>query len=96
MDKRLRADYAAEQDELQARIRRMEGQVRGIGQMIADERYCLDILQQITALTAAANQVAIELLEAHLRACAAAAAQDQDAEAAIQEMVAVLRRALRP
>lgn len=96
MAKRIRADYAEQQDELQGRVRRLEGQVRGIGQMIADERYCLDIIQQITALTAAANQLSIALLEAHLRACATAVAQSQDAEPAIQEMVTVLRRALRP
>ena len=74
----------------------MEGQVRGIGQMITDGRYCLDIVQQITALTAAANQLSIGLLEAHLRACAAAIAQEQDPEPTIQEVVTVLRRALRP
>ncbi len=80
------ASYVADKDNLLLRLRKMEGQVRGLQQMIADERYCLDIIQQINALTAAAREVEIVL----------GAAQGQGDEATIREMTTILRRALRP
>lgn len=91
-----RTSYAAEKADLHARLRRVEGQARGLQQMIEDDRYCLDVVQQITALTAASREVALMVLEAHLRGCVADAVRDNDGEAAIAEMMRVLTRTLRP
>ena len=87
--------YAAHKDELLLRLRKMEGQARGLQQMVEDDRYCLDVVQQVNALTAAAREVALIVLEDHLRGCMADAVKENDGEAAIKEMVAVLAKALR-
>ena len=90
-----RTSYDKDKDALLLRLRRMEGQVRGIQQMIADDRYCLDVVQQITALSAAAREVALIVLEDHLRGCITEAVREDKGDAAIKEMVAVLGKALR-
>lgn len=87
--------YAADKEVLLRRLRKMEGQVRGLQQMIADDRYCLDVVQQINALTAAAREVSLIVLEDHLRGCVTEAVQDNDGEGAIKEMMTVLAKALR-
>ena len=87
--------YAADKEVLLRRLRKMEGQVRGLQQMIVDDRYCLDVVQQINALTAAAREVSLIVLEDHLRGCVTEAVQDNDGEGAIKEMMAVLAKALR-
>lgn len=91
-----RTHYGEDKEVLQRRLRKMEGQVRGIQQMIADDRYCLDVVQQVNALTAAAREVSLLVLEDHLRATVSDAVKENDREAAIQEMVTILRKALRP
>lgn len=91
-----RTSYADEKAALLGRLRRMEGQVRGLQQMVEDDRYCLDVVQQITALTSAAREVELLVLESHLRVCVADAVKEHDGEAAIKEMIAVLRKTLRP
>ena len=92
---RRATSYAADKEALLRRLSRMEGQVRGLQQMIRDDRYCLDVVQQINALTAAAREVSLIVLEDHLRACVADAVRDNDGDAAINELVAVLDKALR-
>jgi CsoR family transcriptional regulator, copper-sensing transcriptional repressor len=87
--------YAEHKDDLIRRLRRMEGQVRGLQQMVEDDRYCLDIVQQTQALSAAAREVALLILEDHLRGCIREAIEDNRGEAAIKEMVTVLGKALR-
>lgn len=87
--------YAEDKEALLKRLSRMEGQVRGLRQMVEDDRYCLDIVQQITALSSAAREVALLLMEDHLRGCVETAIKDNQGEAAIKEMIAVLRKALR-
>jgi DNA-binding FrmR family transcriptional regulator len=64
-----RGGYAPVKDRLGKRIARIEGQVRGIGRMIDDERYCIDVLQQISAARAALDKVALELVDDHVRHC---------------------------
>lgn len=87
--------YAADKDNLLKRLRRMEGQVRGLQQMVEDDRYCLDVVQQINALTAAAREVALLILSDHLKGCVTAATSGEDQDAAIKEMMTVLGKALR-
>ncbi len=90
-----RTSYAGSKDELLARLRRIEGQARGIQQMVEDDRYCLDIVQQVNSMTAAAREVALLVLEAHLRGCVTSAIKQDGGDAAIKEMVTVLGKALR-
>ena len=87
--------YGENKADLLVRLRKMEGQVRGLQQMIDDDRYCLDVVQQVNAVTAAAREVSLLTLESHLRGVVAHAATAADNDAAITEMVTVLRRVLR-
>jgi len=69
--------YAANKDQLHKRLARIEGQVRGVQKMVADERYCIDVLQQISAIQAALNKVALGLVDDHVRHCMTDAAGDE-------------------
>jgi DNA-binding FrmR family transcriptional regulator len=71
--------YTASKDQLLTRLRRIEGQVRGIQKMVDEDRYCIDVLTQISAIQAALDKVALGLLDGHARTCVIGA------EAAIQE-----------
>jgi len=61
--------YSATKDQLQQRLRRIEGQVRGIERMVDDERYCIEVLTQISAVQAALDKVALGLLDDHAHHC---------------------------
>ena len=61
--------YSATKDQLLTRMRRIEGQVRGVEGMIDDDRYCIDVLTQISAIQAALDKVALGLLDEHARHC---------------------------
>ena len=61
--------YSATKDQLQKRLRRIEGQVRGVQGMVEDDRYCIDVLTQISAIQAALDKVALGLLDEHARHC---------------------------
>ena len=80
--------YADSKDAVQKRLRRIEGQVRGLQRMVDEEKYCIDVLDQVAAVTKALQAVAIELLDDHLSHCVAdaltqggAAADEKVAEA---------------
>ncbi len=61
--------YTATKDQLKTRLRRVEGQVRGIERMVDEDRYCIDVLTQIGAVQAALDKVALGLLDQHARHC---------------------------
>ncbi len=61
--------YTASKDQLQKRLARIEGQVRGISRMVEEDRYCIDILTQISAIQAGLDKVALGLLDDHTRHC---------------------------
>jgi CsoR family transcriptional regulator, copper-sensing transcriptional repressor len=61
--------YSATKQELLARLARVEGQVRGVSRMVEDERYCIDVLTQISAIQAALDKIALGLLDDHARRC---------------------------
>ncbi len=90
-------------DDLLRRLRRIEGQVRGLERMIDEETYCIDVLTQIAATTKALQAVAVQLLEEHLRRCLAGAASRHDQEPSnapspetlLNEAVRALERLLR-
>ena len=80
-----------------ARLRKVEGQVRGIARMVEADRYCIDVLTQVSAATQALRQVALGLLDDHLRHCVVDAARSGPAEtqAKLDELAVALQRALR-
>jgi DNA-binding FrmR family transcriptional regulator len=61
--------YTATKDELLNRLRRIEGQVRGVERMVEEDRYCVDVLVQLSAIQAAVDKVALGLLDDHVRHC---------------------------
>lgn len=61
--------YSASRDQLLTRLARVEGQVRGVSRMVEEDRYCVDVLTQINAARAALDQIALGLLDGHLRTC---------------------------
>ena len=80
-----------------ARLKRIEGQVRGVAGMIEADRYCVDILTQLQAVRAALARVEREILDSHVGHCVAAAAAGDSAEQAAKmaELTALLKRAMR-
>jgi CsoR family transcriptional regulator, copper-sensing transcriptional repressor len=77
------------------RLRRIEGQVRGLQRMVADDAYCVDILTQISAVQTALEQVAVRVLDGHVRHCVADAVSGDDpaeAEAKLDELMAAVGR----
>ena len=74
--------YSEQKDAITRRLHRIEGQVRGIERMVSDERYCIDILTQISAATTALDTLALKLLEGHVNSCVANALASGDEEAA--------------
>jgi DNA-binding FrmR family transcriptional regulator len=87
--------YSRDNAELLARLRKIEGQVRGVQRMIEQDRYCVDILVQLAAIKAAVHQVGLSLLESHTRGCVAGALQSGDGERAVGELVEVIRQFVR-
>jgi DNA-binding FrmR family transcriptional regulator len=87
--------YAAEKQALLNRLRRIEGQVRGIERMVEDDRYCIDILTQVAAVTTALESLGLKVLDGHVRHCVAGAlASGDEAEAAAktEELLAAVQR----
>jgi DNA-binding FrmR family transcriptional regulator len=84
----VRADRAA----LAKRLRRIEGQIRGIGRMIDEDRYCIDVLTQVSAVQAALDALALQLLEHHLHGCVQLAVKSGDGDRAIEEALGVIRK----
>jgi CsoR family transcriptional regulator, copper-sensing transcriptional repressor len=83
--------YTAGKDQLQKRLRRIEGQVRGVQRMVEEDRWCPDILVQIAAISAALDKVALGLAEGHVQHCITEAAGNDERR---QEMTAELMSAL--
>ena len=87
--------YHAEKDALVKRLHRIEGQVRGIEKMVADDRYCIDIITQISAVTTALEAVAFKILDEHVNHCVAGAlASGEEDVAAVktQELLDAVHR----
>ncbi|MDT0378615.1 metal-sensitive transcriptional regulator [Streptomyces sp. DSM 42041] len=89
--------YTKDKDAHLRRLRRIEGQIRGLQRMVDEDVYCIDILTQVSASTKALQSFALRLLEEHLRHCVAHAAQDGGAEmdAKVEEATAAIARLLR-
>jgi CsoR family transcriptional regulator, copper-sensing transcriptional repressor len=83
--------YTATKDQLLKRLRRVEGQVRGVQAMVDDDRYCIDILTQISAVQAALDKVALGLLDEHARHCVMGAEGEERLDRTDELMAAVGR-----
>ena len=89
--------YSADKDNYAKRLRRIEGQVRGIARMIDEDKYCIDILTQISAVNSALQSVALGLLEEHLNHCVSHAVAEggEEAERKLAEASAAIARLVR-
>ncbi len=87
--------YTATKDQLQKRLARIEGQVRGVQRMVDEDRYCIDVLTQISAVQAALDKVALGLLDGHAQHCVATADGPESREQKTAEMMDAVGRLLR-
>jgi CsoR family transcriptional regulator, copper-sensing transcriptional repressor len=87
--------YAKDTAALLARMKKIEGQAKGIQQMIEEDRYCIDIVQQLSALCSAADEVSLLILENHIEGCVADAIREQHGEGHIQELMKAIRKTIR-
>jgi CsoR family transcriptional regulator, copper-sensing transcriptional repressor len=89
--------YSDDKARYQRRLRRIEGQVRGLQRMIGEDKYCIDVLTQISAVTKALESVALELLEDHLAHCVATAIAEgcEDPDEKVREAAAAIARLVR-
>ena len=90
----FRHSYTKDRQELLNRLRRIEGQARGLQRLVEEEAYCLDLLQQVEALTAAADQVGLLLLEDHINGCLAHAIESGQGQPYVDEVMTVVRRTM--
>lgn len=87
---RISTSYAHDKAKIMARLRRMEGQVRGVQRMVEEDQYCLDVLTQLSAIIAAARQTGLLVLEDHVRGCLANAYRDGNTDEHQEEMLTEL------
>ena len=90
----FRHSYSRDRAQLLRRLKRIEGQVRGIARMIEREEYCVDILQQTAALRAAVDSVSLLVLEDHVQGCVRTAAERGEADQYVDEVLDVVRRTM--
>jgi CsoR family transcriptional regulator, copper-sensing transcriptional repressor len=91
---RTSTSYAHDKAKIMARLRRMEGQVRGVQRMVDEDQYCLDVLTQLSAIIAAARQTGLLVLEDHVRGCVLGAehADEIDREELLTELIGAIDR----
>ena len=91
------AGHAGNRDQVLARLERVEGQARGLQRMVEDEKYCIDILTQVSAMTKALQAVSLGLLEEHLSHCVVAAARagGREADEKVREAAEAIARLVR-
>lgn len=90
--------YHEDKQRILARLKRVEGQVRGINRMVESDTYCIDVLTQVAAATKALQSVAVDLMDDHLRHCVADAIESGDpaaADAKLTEATQVIQRLIR-
>ncbi len=87
--------YARDKPEVQARLRRIEGQIRGLQKMVEEDRYCIDVLTQVSAAKAALESVALTLLRDHAEHCVTEAIRAGDGSAKLRELNEAVERLVR-
>ena len=86
------AGYTMNKKDLQDRLRRIEGQVRGLQRMVEEDTYCIDILTQVNSVNAALKAVGMGLLDAHVRHCVKESIATGDGDAKVEELLAAVAR----
>ncbi|MGH2448450.1 MAG: metal-sensitive transcriptional regulator [Chloroflexota bacterium] len=86
--------YNSDRAALLRRVNRLEGQVRGVGRMIEEDRYCIDIVNQLSAIQAAARELSLQLLGSHVEHCVADAVRADNAGPKVQELIDTLGKAM--
>jgi DNA-binding FrmR family transcriptional regulator len=89
------AGYAKDKHRIQARLRRIEGQVRGVQKMIDEDRYCIDVLTQVNATRAALESVALQLLADHTEHCVIEAIRSGGGAEKVRELNEAVERLVR-
>jgi DNA-binding FrmR family transcriptional regulator len=89
------AGYAKDKQKIQARLRRIEGQVRGVQRMVEEDRYCIDVLTQVNATRAALESVALQLLADHTEHCVAEAIRSGGGTRKVRELNEAVQRLVR-
>jgi CsoR family transcriptional regulator, copper-sensing transcriptional repressor len=84
--------YTATKDQLLKRLARAEGQVRGVTEMVKNDRYCIDVITQINAAQAALDRIALGLLDDHARHCMSKAKDQKSARAQVEELMGAVGR----
>lgn len=84
--------YASRKDDLQLRLRRIEGQVRGLQRMVEEDTYCIDVLTQVNSVVAALRAVGMGLLDDHVRHCVTESIEQGSGDAKIEELMAAVAR----
>ena len=87
--------YSQNKDALLKRLNRIEGQVKGIQKMIDSDRYCIDVVQQLTAVSSAVSEVSLAVLQSHIEGCVADAIKAEHSEQHIEELMAAIRKAIK-
>lgn len=90
----FRHSYTKDSRDLVTRLRRIEGQARGIQRLVEEEAYCLDVLQQVEALSSAADEVGLLLLEDHIDGCLSHAVESGQGRPYVEEVMTVIRRVM--
>ena len=84
--------YSMKKKELQDRLRRIEGQVRGLQRMVNDDKYCIDVLTQLNSVSAALKAVGVGLLDDHVRHCVRDSIEHHEGDQKIEELVSAVAR----
>jgi DNA-binding FrmR family transcriptional regulator len=84
--------YAMNKKDVQDRLRRIEGQVRGLQRMVEEDAYCIDVLTQVNSVSAALRAVGMRLLDDHVRHCVAESIERGNGEEKIEELMAAVTR----
>ena len=84
--------YAMDKKDLQDRLRRIEGQVRGLQRMVEEDTYCIDILTQLNSVNAALKAVGMGLLDAHVRHCVRESIEQGEGDEKVEELMAAVGR----
>ncbi|MBI2851348.1 MAG: metal-sensitive transcriptional regulator [Chloroflexi bacterium] len=87
--------YTREKSALLTRMKKIEGQAKGIQQMIEEDRYCVDIVQQLSALCSAADEVSLLILENHIEGCVTDAIREHHGDSHIKELMNTIRKAMK-
>ncbi|MBI2958208.1 MAG: metal-sensitive transcriptional regulator [Chloroflexi bacterium] len=87
--------YERDKEALVSRMKKIEGQARGIQRMVEENRYCLDIVQQLTALSGAIDEVSLMVLKDHIAGCVAQAVRENPDDPHIKELIDVIRKVMK-